>query len=311
MNQNKNIFEKVTKDINPLNICSKTVYSQLIIEYFSYYGFQYDNVEHVFGTFKFRDYSLAAHIFLPSTYNSAVLLMHGYLDHTGLLSSTIKHLLSKGYLVAAYDMPGHGVSSGEPSGIDSFPTYTNIMEEFIGILKKNFNIPINIIGHSTGGAVTIDYMLSRDSAEIEKVVLIAPLVHSYLWNVSVYSYPFLSGFAKRVPRVFRISSSDKEFVRFNRLDPLQQWTVPLGWLKALTDWNKSIYRYNPNEKKMLVLQGMNDTVVDWKYNMKLIKNKFPNSEIMYFKSGNHHLLNEAAEIRSEVFKVIDTKGLAI
>ncbi len=83
------------------------------ITYFNAYDLLCDNCEHLFGTFTSGDHTLAGHIFIPAEPRATVLLMHGYFDHTGTLSQTIHHLIARGYQVAAYDMPGHGLSSGD------------------------------------------------------------------------------------------------------------------------------------------------------------------------------------------------------
>jgi alpha-beta hydrolase superfamily lysophospholipase len=291
--------------LKPLATASRQTYPQAMLDYFRYYGLHYDTVEHAFGTFRFRDRSFAGHIFVPAACDSAVLLMHGYLDHAGLLSTAIRHFLAAGYAVAVYDMPGHGLSPGEPSGIDSFATYSGIMAEFIGLVKKKLDLPLHLIGHSTGGATVMDYVLTGDGAGIGKVVLAAPLVRSYLWNASRCSYAFLGRVIRKVPRVFRKTSSDAAFVAFNRQDPLQNWNVPLGWVKALVEWNERMEKYPPSGEKVLVLQGKKDTVVDWRYNMRFISGKFPNAEVRYFEKAGHQLLNEAEDIRAAVFSAID------
>lgn len=56
----------------------------------------------------------------------------------------------------------------------------------------------------------------------------------------------------------------------------------------------------PCEKPMLILQGDRDTTVDWRYNVRLLRDKFPAANVEMIPGARHELLNEAAEYRSKV-----------
>jgi alpha-beta hydrolase superfamily lysophospholipase len=276
-----------------------------ISAYRRFYQLAPDTVDHTCGTFSHQGYTLAGHLFVPRTCASTVLLMHGYLDHTGLMSAALRHLLENGHAVAVYDLPGHGLSTGAPSAIDSFGTYAAIMRHFIGIIAQRINVPLHVVAHSTGCATVIEDLSRTGGAGLEHLVLVAPLVRSCGWHATRGACALVRRIIPSVPRVFRQSSSDPAFVAFNRADPLQQWQVSLSWVQALIDWNTRITNIPPSNKRLLVLQGTRDTVVDWKYNMRFLSGKFPAASIRYFPGGKHQLLNEAPEIRAPVFAAID------
>ena len=56
-----------------------------------------------------------------------VLICHGYFDYVGLYRHLIAHVLELGYAVLAYDLPGHGLSSG-PRGDPGLPIYREVLD---------------------------------------------------------------------------------------------------------------------------------------------------------------------------------------
>jgi alpha-beta hydrolase superfamily lysophospholipase len=116
-----------------------------------------------------------------------------------------------------------------------------------------------------------------------------------------------------VPRVFFDSSSDPEFNRFIQNDPLQCQEIPLKWVEALFAWNESIEQIKPILHPVILLQGRQDTVVDWEFNITFLQQKNNMAQVKWFPNGRHHLLNETKTIRAEVLKAIgnyfqDTAG---
>jgi alpha-beta hydrolase superfamily lysophospholipase len=55
----------------------------------------------------------------------------------------------------------------------------------------------------------------------------------------------------------------------------------------------------PCGREVLVIQGDKDGTVDWKYNMDLVKQKFPNAKIKMIPGANHEIFNEAPEYKQQ------------
>ena len=55
----------------------------------------------------------------------------------------------------------------------------------------------------------------------------------------------------------------------------------------------------------MVVQGDDDQTVDWRFNVKAITNKFPNTELCMIKAGRHHLAGENGIYFEQVLKAID------
>ncbi len=122
---------KVREAMQPLDDFSGE-YPDSVIEYFKFYGLDFDanDVEHVFGTFESGELVLAGHIYKPKKYKATVITAHGYFDHCGQLGHLIKYLLEAVYAVAAFDLPGHGLSTGQRGAIDDFAQYSQVLIDF-------------------------------------------------------------------------------------------------------------------------------------------------------------------------------------
>ncbi len=165
--------------------------------------------------------------------------------------------------------------------------------------------PYNLIGFSNGGAVVLDYLLDGYDDVFDKAILAAPLVHFWAWEETIAAYKMYSPIVKAVPRASRKSSSDKEFLKFNRKkDVLHLKEVPMKWVKALKEWNEKIAQLPLRNRKVLIIQGLIDKTVDWKYNVKFIESKFSQVDLCFIERARHALFNESEELRNEVFAEI-------
>jgi lysophospholipase len=305
-------LDKVKEDLKPLDFQTPLPFSESTHEYFSYYGLEIAGAEHIFGTFSASDTILAAHIFKPKESKGTVTLLHGYGDHTGVWKRVIRTAVEERYTVAVYDHPGHGLSSGARASIDDFSDYVSALKDFLRIARVHLPGPYHLVAHSMGGAVTLDYLLTVDQPGVEKVILIAPLVHSSYWHLSRFGHSLGKHVTDSVPRASQKASSDEEYLMLTAKDPLQARQVTMRWFSALVEWNQRILSYEPSTLPIRVIQGTADTAVDWQYNVDFIKEKFPNADIIFIKNGGHQLMNESLPMRAEVTNlVVDyLKGLA-
>lgn len=297
-------LDKVKEDLGPLNFQAPEPFSESTQEYFRYYSLEIDGAEHIFGTFNASDKILAAHIFKPKESKGTVILLHGYGDHTGVWRHVISALVKEGYMVAVYDHPGHGLSSGARASIDDFSEYVSALVDFLRIARVHLPEPYHLVAHSMGGAVTLDYLLTVEQPGVEKVILIAPLVHSSYWHLSRFGHSLGKHVTDSVPRVSQNASSDEEYLMLTEKDPLLARRVAMKWFSALIEWNQRILSYEPSTLPIRVIQGTADTAVDWEYNVEFIMEKFPNADIILIENGGHQLMNEPVPMRAEVTNLV-------
>ena len=121
MNQEP-IALKDRPDIEPLAAVDPAAYSDEAKRYFAHYGLDCYGLDtqHWFGSFESAGFTLAAHLYQPAEYQATVVLLHGYLNHSGQFRHLIRCLLDNQYAVAVFDLPGHGLSSGETARIVAY-----------------------------------------------------------------------------------------------------------------------------------------------------------------------------------------------
>lgn len=281
--------------------------------YLRHYGIhfreEFPGIAHHFGAVESDRHRIAAHLWLPAEPRGTAVVIHGYYDHTGLYGHLIRHLIDGGYAVVSFDLPGHGLSSGVPATIESFDHYVDAFEACMRALEAHIPWPWFLFGQSTGGAIAMEWLLgrghSRASSPFARVVLLAPLVRPHRWPLTRVVYEVARRFVSARPRTFTNNAENPEFIAFLRdRDPLQARTLPVRWVTAMVEWRRRFEAYPATDIAPLVIQGQADTTVDWRYNMAVIGRLFE-PRVFFVPEARHHLVNESAEIRRQIFQAID------
>ncbi len=274
--------------------------------YFAHYGLDFGpEVQHFFGSFPSGRYILAAHLYQPTQYEATVVLFHGYLNHSGQLRHLIGRLLKESYAAAVFDLPGHGLSTGQPARIGNFAEYGQAMEDFLKVVRSRLHGPYHAVGFSTGAAILTDSLLGGQEEAFERVILAAPLIRWTAYRQSRQTYKVYRRFTDRIARFQTPNSSDREYLIFNKTqDYLHARYLSLDWVKALFDWNEEIKSRPLCTKDLLILQGDKDSTVDWTYNLHFLGKKFPNSKIRMFSGARHELFNEAPQYRQQAMETV-------
>lgn len=255
-------------------------------------------------------WTIACHYWLPDNSQMVpekgmVMVVHGYFDHVGLYGHLIRYLLAKGYGVIAFDLPGHGLSSGERASIDTFDHYVTVFETLLQRVCQRFSVPISAIGQSTGGAIVLKYLgdaAKSGDCQLNKATLLAPLVEPAMWSLNRMVYALTHKYLKGVARKFIANSGDEDFLDFlEKHDPLQARRIPIAWLGAMKYWVAECRAMTPNPYPLTILQGDKDTTLAWRFNLKLLAKKFPNSQQIIIAGARHHLANESPLLRERIF----------
>ena len=276
-------------------------------EFCRYYSIDFaerqSRLEHVAGVVPSGDYSLAVHLWRQSSARSNLLVLHGYFDHTGLFGKLIEYGLSRRCNVLVFDLPGHGLSSGDPAVIDDFGDYSRAIADVLAAVHLP-DIPLWVMGQSTGCAALVDYA-RKQPWPFAATVLLAPLVRPAGWRGVRLAHTLLRRFVDGVPRGFARNSSDPAFLEFLRNDPLQSKRVSLRWVAALRRWLAGLQQQDLGVGPALVIQGDADNTVDWRYNINIICKLFPGSQVEYLPGGGHQLANESTIFRERYLDRVD------
>lgn len=281
-----------------------------VLDYFKFYGLDFENsidgVVHHFGHFPSGKYEIVCHYYTVPGARGTCFIFHGYFDHVGLFRNIIEYCLQRKLNVVAYDLPGHGLSTGERATIGSFIEYATALKDCLKLFIDVAPQPWHAIAQSTGAAVVMDYLLLQEAPTFEKVVLLGPLVRAAEWRWVKAAHWVGQHFLDSVPRKFNRNSSDNNFIHFvEHEDPLQARAIPVAWVDALIRWERRFDSLPPSERTLLIVQGQRDITVDWKYNINAIRSKFPRARYLPLLDAAHHLANESKGIREKIFAAMD------
>lgn len=307
LRQSQPDFSALRQELPTLDFSREVKRTPAIQAYCDYYQICFSEAEHRLGTFQSGKYELAAQIFTPSHVRGTVILLHGYIDHTGTQRHLIRNCLEQNLRVATYDLPGHGLSSGRRMAIDDFSDYAEGFHIFLERIQTFLPGPYYFIGHSTGCAIAYEYLAQYSLHDFERIIFLAPLVRHVHWHISKIPYFFGKLFAvETVPRRYSEISSDPAFLDFLRRDPLQTDDVPYTWISALYHWNQRIQELPVLPVDLHILQGTRDTVVDQEYNIPFLERKVENVQVVRIEGAAHQLANESPALREKVFQTINT-----
>ena len=133
------------------------------------------------------------------------------------------------------------------------------------------------------------------------MILLAPLVRPAQWGRVRLLYHMLRPFRSGVARKFVSNSGDQQFLDFVRADPMQSDHLPVQWVGAMRRWVHEFRSHPVTDFAPVIIQGTADKTVDWKWNVPMIREKFPAAQLHVIEGARHHLANEANDLRERVF----------
>ena len=295
--------------MRPLGFDGLSVASTEEHDYFAFYGLDFASripgVIHHFGSLEAAGFTIACHYYALDGARGTCVLLHGYFDHAGLYGRLIEHCLRRGYSVLVWDLPGHGLSSGERASIHSFEHYVDVLGAVLARYGAQLPQPLLGIGQSTGAAVLLGWTFRREregsTCPFAQLVLLAPLVRPAEWHKVTLSYHLLRPFRRSIRRVFMANSGDTAFLDFVQRDPLQSHVLPLRWVGAMRGWVGDFLAHPPGSGAPVVVQGDADRTVDWRWNLARLREKLPGARVTVVHGARHHLVNEATPLREQVF----------
>lgn len=262
-------------------------------------------VRHSVGLVSVSGFSIAVQSWVRPGARANLVLVHGYYDHVGLYGNMIRLCQEQHLNLVAFDLPGHGLSSGERVSIDSFQRYDQVFQCIFDQARCQLPGRWFALGQSTGGAILANYLLThRPGVDIglERVILLAPLLRPFGWTGARWLHAIGRYFLERTPRNFKTGGNNPAFSRFlAESDPMQEKHLSIQWVSALKEWIDYIEAQPPFAFPVGMIQGTSDLTLDWRYNQQAYQRLFPELELVALSGAEHHLVNETG-VRLEQLK---------
>jgi alpha-beta hydrolase superfamily lysophospholipase len=95
-----------------------------------------------------------------------VILVHGFGEHISRYEHVAQHFLKENISVLGVDLVGHGNSGGKRGHINSIEDFFGCIDAMIDHVKKeNKGLPLILYGHSMGGNIVLNYLISNEQNE--------------------------------------------------------------------------------------------------------------------------------------------------
>ena len=109
-----------------------------------------------------------------------IILVHGLGEHSDRYCTHFANFFSnEGYSILAFDLPGHGLSSGKKGHIKEYDDFDKLLSTGISYAKNKYpSLPIFVYGHSLGGLIALEYSI-QVKPNINGVIASAPVLDFY------------------------------------------------------------------------------------------------------------------------------------
>jgi acylglycerol lipase len=192
-----------------------------------------------------------------------VVIVHGFMAHSGMYQWTAERLVALGLAVYAFDLRGHGRSEGARYWVDDFTDYVGDLERFVALVRaREPGAPTYVLGHSAGGVVAALYAVDHQ-AELAGLIS-----ESFAFELPApdFALAIMKGLDHIAPHLHVLSlkpedfSRDRGFVEAMRRDLLvNHMPGPTHTLAALARADSSLRKSFPAiALPVLILHGLAD-----------------------------------------------------
>jgi alpha-beta hydrolase superfamily lysophospholipase len=236
---------------------------------------------------------------------AVLVVVHGYLEHSGRYQFLADFFAPKGYRLYAMDLRGHGQSGGRRAYVGSFGEYLDDLDRFLSTIQEREGDGLKfLVGHSLGGLISLRYAIQSPEG-LAGLVVSSP----YLANKVPISPLKLYG-GRLLSRVLPtlamdaglktdLLSHDAEVVRAHDQDPLVQTRFTTRWAtETLAAQEEVLARAGELRLPCLVLQGGDDQVADPTVSHDLFQRlTVPDKEWIPYGGYYHEVFNEVGRER--------------
>jgi alpha-beta hydrolase superfamily lysophospholipase len=108
---------------------------------------------------------IAYQLSLPPDARAALILVHGYGEHSARYRRVVDRFSHQGIATALLDLRGHGLSGGVRGHCDHFSEYHQDLADVLAVFREHIaHLPLFGFGHSFGGLVATTWALAHPGA---------------------------------------------------------------------------------------------------------------------------------------------------
>ncbi|XP_068550624.1 monoglyceride lipase isoform X1 [Anas acuta] len=244
-----------------------------------------------------------------------VFIAHGAGEHCGRYDDLAQRLTELNLFVFAHDHVGHGQSEGDRMVVSDFHVFIRDSLQHIDLMKKDHpGLPVFILGHSMGGAISI-LTASERLGDFSGMVLISPLVVASP-EVATPIKVFAAKVLNLVLPNLSLGSIDPNAVSRNKKEMESYTSDPLvyhGGMKVsfVIQLMNAIARIERALPKLtlpiLVLHGSSDKLCDIRGSHLLMDTvQSQDKTLKVYEEAYHALHKELPEVTTSVFTEILT-----
>ncbi|XP_036021997.1 monoglyceride lipase isoform X5 [Mus musculus] len=244
-----------------------------------------------------------------------IFVSHGAGEHCGRYDELAHMLKGLDMLVFAHDHVGHGQSEGERMVVSDFQVFVRDVLQHVDTIQKDYpDVPIFLLGHSMGGAISILVAAERPTY-FSGMVLISPLVLANPESASTLKVlaAKLLNFVLPNMTLGRIDSSvlsrNKSEVDLYNSDPLVcraglKVCFGIQLLNAVARVERAMPRLT---LPFLLLQGSADRLCDSKGAYLLMESSRSQDKTLKMYEGAYHVLHrELPEVTNSVLHEVNS-----
>lgn len=241
-----------------------------------------------------------------------VVILHGYLEHCGRYREVGEFLANnKNISVTAFDLRGHGKSSGQRGYIQSWMDYHQDVSTVLLDSMSTTSLPCFVLGHSNGGLLALDYFQTHttDSLNVKGVIVTSPFLKAAddLGAVRMFLSKVLGCLMPKLSLAADVKSSDltrdTKIAKANEEDSLVLKKFTLGWASQGMEAQSRVLSCTDFSLPLLFVYAGDDKISNPNTNREYAASIKQDDETVILREQDYHeVLNEID--RHELYETI-------
>lgn len=256
---------------------------------------------------------------LPDAPSRAILVVHGFAEHSGRYDALGAWLAERGCAVHACDLRGHGRSEGRRGFVERFECFLDDLDRMLAIVADEHpDLPRIVIGHSMGGLIVATWLRERHP-DVAAGILSGPglalgdAMPTWQLYLARLVRPIAGGLSVPANLPLDGLSTDPEVIRRYSEDPLvfDRITLALA-VEMFAAAERSLEGGADVRVPVLLLHGDDDPICDPEgsrlFHASLTD---PDSELRLYPGLRHEIFNEpqAERVYGDAIEWLEKRGL--